>query len=65
MFAFGQPVVDPVCQFDAEIVCGALLVEYQMFPTAWASEIATVVYRQPQMLYAIWLAMQHSTRLQV
>tara|TARA_S200000501_G_scaffold66700_1_gene58012 strand:+ start:769 stop:966 length:198 start_codon:yes stop_codon:yes gene_type:complete len=65
MFAFGQPVVDPVCQFDAEIVCGALLVEYQMFPTAWASEIATVVYRQPQMLYAIRLAIQHSTRLQV
>tara|TARA_B100000900_G_scaffold99480_1_gene82231 strand:+ start:5636 stop:5803 length:168 start_codon:yes stop_codon:yes gene_type:complete len=40
-------------------------VEYHGLPATRTSQIATVIYRQSEMLYAFRLAMQHSIRLDV
>ena len=43
-----QPFVYPVRQSDAQSVCGALLVEYQLLAATGTPEVATVVYGQSQ-----------------
>jgi len=60
-----QPFIDAVREPYAKFVGRALLVEYQSLATTGTPQITTVIYREPQVLYAIRLAMQYSVGLYV
>jgi hypothetical protein len=60
VLAIVQPIVYSVRESYAQVVGRTLLVEHHVLPATGTPQIATVIDGEPQVLYAIRLAMQYS-----
>jgi hypothetical protein len=55
-----QPIVDPVCQSNAQSICGAILVEYHLFPATRTPQVTALIDGQSQVFYPVWFVVKHT-----